>query len=235
MKTIFKVMLLSAFTFVLTACDLDVNDKEINDQVEERTLSCTVIAGEDFNVGYTYQENRIIEIRYIGETINRFDDIEYILFIQDMLENQLTDTTLFEFYDKRLLELTDANNNCEITSEFVDFIEDPESDGISQILINTQRDSIFADSLAIENASKLYNAQTKCKADQQLSWTQIKDYIEGLDEDYYDFTNNTGIISVKTVDGWTVDLEAVGTGEWELIQDSIPSQCSRDCIVEDID
>lgn len=106
---------------------------------------------------------------------------------------------------------------------------------VGTIIENTQKDAILADALTIESAAKLYCNQTVCESDQELTWTQLSPYAEGIDETYYDFTNNTGIIATRTANGWTVDLEADGTGEWEFTQDQIPSESSRAQVIADVD
>lgn len=106
---------------------------------------------------------------------------------------------------------------------------------VGQIVENTQKDAILADALAIENAAKLYCSQTTCTVDQELTWTQLQDYVEAIDEAYYDFTNNGGVVATKLNGDWTIDLEADGTGEWEFTQGHVPSQTDRASVVEDTD
>jgi type IV pilus assembly protein PilA len=106
---------------------------------------------------------------------------------------------------------------------------------VGQIIENTQRSAIYADALAVEQAAALYCADTLCTDTQSLTWTQLQDQVEGIDAAYYDFTNNSGVIATKTASGWTVDLEAAGTGEWEFTQNLIPSATDRDDVVEDVD
>lgn len=106
---------------------------------------------------------------------------------------------------------------------------------VGQIIENTQRDAILADALAIESAAKLYCSQTTCDADQDLTWTQLSDYVEGLDTDYYDFDNASGVVATKADGKWGVDLEALGTGEWEFLQGSVPSDSTREQVKADLD
>ncbi len=106
---------------------------------------------------------------------------------------------------------------------------------VGTIIENTQKDSILADALAIENAAKLYCSATTCDSDQSLTWTQLSPYVEGIEDSYYDFTNNTGIVATKTAAGWTVDLEADGTTEWEFTQNLVPSASDRDQVIADVD
>jgi type IV pilus assembly protein PilA len=106
---------------------------------------------------------------------------------------------------------------------------------VGQIIQNTQKDAILADALAMESAAKLYCSQTTCDTDQDLTWTQLQDYVEGIDASYYDFTNNTGIVATKSGGSWTIDLEATGTGEWEFTQGAVPSASDRDQVVADND
>ncbi len=106
---------------------------------------------------------------------------------------------------------------------------------VGTIITNTQKDAILADALAVENAAKLYCSQTICDDDQTITWTQLKDNVEGLDETYYDFTNNGGIVATKNSGKWQVDLEAAGTGEWEFTENLTPSEKDRASVVEDLD
>lgn len=229
MKKIFTVIVLISFVFLLTGC---------TEKVEERTLTCIEDSTNEVLGTYVYQEKRLTSITIDGETITRKENLEDIMFFEEFIEEEYASKTLFEYFDDAIEELNEEDEGitCTLTSEDVVFEEDPESEGqTSQIVINTEKDGVLADSLAIENASKLYCAQTTCSADQQLTWTQLSPYVEGLDDTYYDFTNNSGIISTKVGGIWTIDLEVVGVGEWELMQDSNPSSCDRDCIIEDID
>ena len=106
---------------------------------------------------------------------------------------------------------------------------------VGTIIENTQKDSILADALAIENAAKLYCSQTTCDSDQDLTWTELSPYVEGITLSDYDFTNNTGIVATKTASGWTVDLERDGTGDWEFTQGQVPSASSRTQVIADAD
>jgi len=107
---------------------------------------------------------------------------------------------------------------------------------VGTIITNSQKDAILADALSVENGAKLYCAQTTCTSSQTLTWTNISPYVEGLDESYYDLTNNGGVVATKTSSGWTVDLEAAGnTGKWEFTQDAIPSASSRTQVIADVD
>lgn len=106
---------------------------------------------------------------------------------------------------------------------------------VGTIIENTQKDAILADALAIESAAKLYCSQTTCDADEDLTWTDLQNYVEGLDATYYDFTNNSGIVATKSGGKWTVDLEAAGTGEWEFTQDLVPSENDRGAVISDVD
>lgn len=106
---------------------------------------------------------------------------------------------------------------------------------VGQIIDNTRKSSIYADALAIEQAADLYCTDTICSDTQTLTWTQLEDQVKNLDADYYDFTVNGGVIATKTAAGWTVDLEAAGTGEWEFTAGQIPSATDRDSVIEDVD
>ncbi len=111
---------------------------------------------------------------------------------------------------------------------------------VGTIITNTQKDAILADALSVENGAKLYCAQTTCDASQTLDWDDIKDYVEGLDTDYYDFDDtgtNDLTIATKTDDGWSVTLEADGSHvaadkvwEWPA---GIPSALDRSHVAAD--
>lgn len=205
------------------------------EKVEQQTLTCSAhYLDEDIVV--VVQEDRIMRLSLGEDKLNRQEHLADIKYIEKMWNDAVDVEDFFEL----LVELKDeieADDDalCVITTEEVDFIEDPENDDDSQIPSNIERDAILADALQVENAAKLYCAQTTCDADQQLTWTQLEPYIMGIDETYYDFTNNAGIVATKTTAGWTVDLEVSGTGELEFTQDLVPSMCDRDCVIEDID
>jgi len=108
---------------------------------------------------------------------------------------------------------------------------------VGTIIENTQKDAILADALSVENGAKLYCAQTTCASDEELTWTMVSPYVEGLDESYYLLTNNGGVVATKTTAGWTVDLEAIAVAgdAWEFTQDAIPSNSTRDQVIADLD
>ena len=106
---------------------------------------------------------------------------------------------------------------------------------VGTIIENTQKDSVLADALAIENAAKLFCSQTTCDDDQDLIWTDLQNYVEGIVLTDYLFTNNGGIVATKSGGNWTVDLEAAGTGNWEFTQGAVPSLSTRTVVIEDLD
>ncbi len=105
---------------------------------------------------------------------------------------------------------------------------------VGTIIENTQRDSILADALAVENAAKLYCSQTTCTADQDLTWGNLSAYVEGIDETYYVLTTAT-VVATKDTGLWTVDLEAAGVGAWEFTAGAVPSQSTRVEVIADVD
>lgn len=104
-----------------------------------------------------------------------------------------------------------------------------------QIIDNTQRDVILADALAIETAAKLYCSQEMCEDDQELTYSNLEAYLMNFDSSYYNLTNRNGVVAIKVNGEWTVDLEAAGTGNYELVQGSVPSQSTREQVIEDVD
>lgn len=98
---------------------------------------------------------------------------------------------------------------------------------------DTQKDAVFADAYAIENAAKLYCAGDTCSLDQELTWDDLLIFVEGLDQDYYDKTYNNGVIAIKIAGEWTIILDPKGTGEWEFKEGFTPSQCNTECVVID--
>lgn len=104
-----------------------------------------------------------------------------------------------------------------------------------QIIENTQKDSVLADALAIESAARLKCVEMSCDDGQEFTWNDLSMYTQGIDETYYDFTHDNGVI-VRYISGeMFVYLEANGTGEWELIPGSIPSNSDRTDVIEDND
>ena len=126
---------------------------------------------------------------------------------------------------------------------------------VGTIIENTNRDAVLADAIAVENAAKLYCAQTTCSGTgQTLTWTEIDPYVDGLSvADYLSGTVPATVIATKTDTGWAVVLEAgtaaAAEGAWEFtdgeatavtneaigeaVSGDIPSLSSRDDVTTD--
>ena len=118
---------------------------------------------------------------------------------------------------------------------------------VGTIIENSQKDAILNDAIQVENAAKLYcssaTGSNSCTSTQALKWSDIKAYVDGLDEAYYDLgTAGDAVVATKTSAGWTVYLEMKGTSgtstpawNWEFTKDAIPSASSRDQVKLDED
>ena len=104
---------------------------------------------------------------------------------------------------------------------------------VGQIVSNTEQDVILADALAVENAARLYCIQNTCSDGEELTWDDLSSYIDGIDEEWYDFNNNGGIIAMYNQEGVRVYMERTGIGDYELIWDTTPSECDRSCVIID--
>ena len=229
MKKLLTIFTVFTLVLLLTACD---------ESVEQKTLNC-IHGDEDFIA--VFQEERIISISSNGDLLTRENDLQEIIYFEEGFKEMFgDDITMFEIMDELILyfeEQDDAIITCEFDTEMVKYITYSEDDdeNVSIIVQNAARDGVLRDALEIENAAKIYCAQTTCSSNQELTWTQLREYTTGIDQSYYDFTNNSGIIATKSSGLWTVDMEADGIVEWELEQDSSPSSCDRDCIIKDLD
>lgn len=101
--------------------------------------------------------------------------------------------------------------------------------------INTERDSVLVDALAVENAARLYCAQVECAGNQELLWSDVTPYIVGIDYSEYDLDNNGGIVARLVNDSWRIDMEKAGTGEYEFTEGLTPSSEDRNAVIEDTD
>jgi type IV pilus assembly protein PilA len=109
---------------------------------------------------------------------------------------------------------------------------------VGTIITNTEKDAIVADAIAIENAAKLYCAQTTCTASQTLTWTELGDYVQSFNDAYYD-TAGTTVLATKSSGDWLVVLERDATGtaaldEWEW-PSAVPSASDRSNVADDTD
>lgn len=90
---------------------------------------------------------------------------------------------------------------------------------VGTIIENTNQDAVVADAIAVENAAKLYCAQTQCAEAVNLYWTDISPYVTGLTASDYVFASAATppvpaiIVSRTTSAGdWTVLLTGVSGG-----------------------
>jgi type IV pilus assembly protein PilA len=111
---------------------------------------------------------------------------------------------------------------------------------VGTIIENTEKDAILADAIAIENAAKLYCAQTTCTSSQTLDWDDLSAYVSSFDDDYYEETDPLDTAAIATLSGgeWQVTLERNGTGtaatdEWEWVAAVTPSAGSRANVTDD--
>lgn len=222
------LLLTVSFTLLLSACGEDL--------VEERTITCSA-GGDDYAAVVVYQEDRVMLLREGEMTFIREYDLEYMQQLDVYFLEDYNVDTIFEGEDDLLDELEEMGYDCEISYDEVVYIEYDGEDEIPEedILENAEKNSVLADAIHVENAAKLYCSQTVCDSEQRLTWSQIKDYLEGIDETDYDFTNNGGVVVQKNNGKWTVDLERAGTGEWEFTQGLTPSESTVDDVIEDLD
>jgi len=106
---------------------------------------------------------------------------------------------------------------------------------VGKIIENTQKDAIYADALAVENAAKLFCSQTTCTADEDLTWTELQGYLDSFDSTYYTLTANNGVIATKASGKWTIYLEAATVGSWEFEAGAVPSESDRVQVTADDD
>ena len=99
----------------------------------------------------------------------------------------------------------------------------------------TDQQLVLNSALAIENAAKLYCAQTSCSATETLTWTQLEVYVQGFPISDYDLTNNGGIIATLSGGVWGIDLERVGTGDLEFTEGLNPSTAGIAAVITDVD
>jgi len=99
----------------------------------------------------------------------------------------------------------------------------------------SEKQIVYSWALAVENAANLYCAQTTCTITETLTWTQLSVYIEGFPTSEYDLSNNGGIVASLSLGLWGIDLERVGTGEWEFTEGNNPSSHGISSIIVDID
>lgn len=103
---------------------------------------------------------------------------------------------------------------------------------LGQIINNTNADIVLADALAVEYATELYCFEAGCEYGTDIKYSDISSYIENLDESYYELGPNTDV-AYYAMDGIHVHLEAKGTGQLEFREGTIPSQSTREDVIED--
>lgn len=94
---------------------------------------------------------------------------------------------------------------------------------------------VLAFALSVENAAQLYCAQTTCNLSETLTWTQVQPYTEGFATSNYDLTNNGGIVASLSGGVWSIDLEKIGTGEWEFTEGLNPTTDGIAAVIIDTD
>lgn len=105
---------------------------------------------------------------------------------------------------------------------------------IAEVTVTDQQLALDS-ALAVENAAKLYCAQTTCGVAETLTWTQVEVYIQGFVTSNYDLTNNGGIVASLSGGVWGIDLERAGTGEWEFTEGLNPSAAGIAAVIVDVD
>jgi len=95
------------------------------------------------------------------------------------------------------------------------------------------KDSVLADAMAIEAGAIQYCSEHTCTEDMYLTFDMLRDYVEGIDESYYDLDNNDGKIVRYDNGKFRVSLEAAGTGEYEFKPGLVPSESSTEQVVKD--
>lgn len=225
MKKYFTLSLLATILLLLTGCV---------DKVEEKTIVCTEGDEEVFKL--VFQEDRVMEYDSSFVSLERDEDFEELLTVEALILEEFNGENFFDIEDAMLTDIeSNLEISCQLTTKKVTYEEDPEFDGVNVISENILKDDILAEALMVNNASKLYCALNECSETQELTWDDINEYIEGIDEDDYDLTNNAGVVSRKIDGKWTVDMERSGTGEWEFTEGLDPTECDRTCVIEDID
>ncbi len=102
---------------------------------------------------------------------------------------------------------------------------------VGSIIENTQLDAVYADAIAVENAAKLYCAQTTCADDEALAWSALSSYVNSFDTSGYNETDgtNTNNIAVLTSGDWVVTLTgASGEYTWPGLVPSDPANDRED-------
>lgn len=107
-------------------------------------------------------------------------------------------------------------------------------ENFTPIIENTRKSAAYADALFVEQNVDLYCEDYLCGNDDEFTYGMIESYLDvGYLEDY-EISQDT-VIAYMSSEGIHVQLEAVGTGEWEFVQGEIPSQTTRDeSVIRDI-
>ena len=103
---------------------------------------------------------------------------------------------------------------------------------VGQIIINSEKDILLNDARIIEQVAEMYCDEEICTDNQELTYEDIGDDIIGFDRSFYDFENDD-VIAKKDNGRWKIYLERQGVGEYEFQQWFVPTECDRDCIIED--
>lgn len=105
---------------------------------------------------------------------------------------------------------------------------------VGNIIDSTSKDMVYGDALVIETAAQMSCIEIVCVDDQELTWNELTPYVMNIDPEVYEISSNT-VVARKTLNGWTVDLEPVGTGQYEFPNYLVPSNSTKDSCVIDTD
>ena len=190
---------------VSTSCDLFDVFLVFEEGIYYYAESYESMSGSCSSGLYVSSDGEYMELRY-AYSIGAYDDVQIAAV-----------TWGFTIYESYIVpsEVTLAALIAEIT------VSD------QQLVLNTV--------LGVENAAKLYCAQTTCSETETLVWTQLEVYVQGFPTGDYDLTNNGGIVASLAVGVWGVDLERVGTGEWEFTEGLNPSTAGVAAVIIDVD
>jgi len=239
MKKLLMIFIVFIFVFALAGCNESTDIKEleekplevISDDPLSNTLSLEEVVIQDaaklYCAQFTCTATESLTWGQISQFVVGVDTSSYLL---GMSPNTIVAVMLNGVW----------SINLDIISVFfiVIFLTTILAPNINNVVLGTQRDSILADALAIENAAKLYCAQTTCTSTQTLTWLQLAPYVSGIDANYYIIgTIPLTVIATKVDSNWCIDLEvaSVNEGEWEFTKNAVPSLSTREHVIPDVD
>ncbi len=183
-----------------------------------------VICGEEGdNTTMTFNSDGIVSV--IMESEGEQMDLGEIM----DFDNQLSELnqTAEEYVDSMIKNFASIGITC--TGNYESDIFDTYVDETF-----TERTSILSEAIAVENAAKLYCLQETCGTTETLTWEQVSPYVR-INEENYDFENNSGIVATASYNIWLIDLERVGTGDFEFTENLTPSEEDIDAVIIDVD